>query len=352
MCRWLAFISDEPMLLEDLLINAPHPITQEVHDHYIPGIVRTLDFDERNAPYNLDGFGITWYTKTRSEFDDSVRGPYPALYKTTSIPITDATFNFVCGNTASKCIFAHVRAATRPPVASTNNHPFIFGRHSFMQNGGIANFTDIRLEMLKETSAKYGAMIHGNTDSEHLAALYFTYLGDVDRQYPVEHMKDSMKKAVEFVRDTQIRMLGKEVANSMNLCATDGESLVALRYRNHPTEDPPSLYVSFTAAASLNRKHNDEWNANQNTTSAEHLVKNARHASEVHGQEDMYNPHGYHVIVASEPVTFVEGQWLLLKKGEFLMIGKKRSNETEDKGTNLRNDASEEMEVTFDQLKI
>ena len=74
--------------------------------------------------------------------------------------------------------------------------------------------------MLKETSAKYGAMIYGNTDSEHLAALYFTYLGDIDRQYSVEDMRDAMKKAVEFVRDTQIRVLGKEVSNSMNLCAS------------------------------------------------------------------------------------------------------------------------------------
>ena len=240
--------------------------------------------------------------------------------------------------------------------------------------------------MLKETSAKYGAMVYGNTDSEHLAALYFTYLGDIDRQYSANAMRDAMKKAVEFVRDAQIRVLGKEVSNSMNLCASkapvlghraynwprfliaDGESLVALRYRNHPTEDPPSLYVSFTAAASLNRKHNDEWNANQNTTSAEDLVKNARHASEVHGQEDMDNPHGYHVIVASEPVSklifltryslndryfvdFVEGQWLLLKKGEFIMIGKKSQDAGEGKVTNGTNGTTE-MEITFDQLKI
>ena len=82
-----------------------------------------------------------------------------------------------------------------------------------------------RLEMLKETSAKYGAMIYGNTDSEHLAALYFTYLGDIDRQYPVETMRDAMKKAVEFVRDTQIRLLGKEVSNSMNLCTSKAQIL-------------------------------------------------------------------------------------------------------------------------------
>ena len=82
----------------------------------------------------------------------------------------------------------------------------------------------------------------------------------------------------------------------------------------------------------------------------------------------MDNPHGYHVIVASEPVSklifltryslndryfvdFVEGQWLLLKKGEFIMIGKKSHDAGEGKVTNGTNGTTE-MEITFDQLKI
>lgn len=82
----------------------------------------------------------------------------------------------------------------------------------------------------------------------------------------------------------------------------------------------------------------------------------------------MDNPHGYHVIVASEPVSklifltryslndryfvdFVEGQWLLLKKGEFIMIGKKSQDAGEGKVTNGTNGTTE-MEISFDQLKI
>lgn len=56
---------------------------------------------------------------------------------------TDTTFNFICQNTASKCILAHVRAASGPPIVETNNHPFIFGRHSFMHNGGVTFFPQI-----------------------------------------------------------------------------------------------------------------------------------------------------------------------------------------------------------------
>lgn len=57
--------------------------------------------------------------------------------------LTDPTFTFICGNTSSKTILAHVRAASAPPIVPTNNHPFIFGRHSFMHNGGVTNFAKI-----------------------------------------------------------------------------------------------------------------------------------------------------------------------------------------------------------------
>jgi hypothetical protein len=60
-----------------------------------------------------------------------------------SYSVTDRTFLTVCANTASKCIMAHIRAASRPPVVPTNNHPFVFGRHSFMHNGTVTFFPEI-----------------------------------------------------------------------------------------------------------------------------------------------------------------------------------------------------------------
>jgi predicted glutamine amidotransferase len=57
--------------------------------------------------------------------------------------VTDRTFLTVCANTSSKCIMAHIRAASRPPVVPTNNHPFVFGRHSFMHNGTVTDFPKI-----------------------------------------------------------------------------------------------------------------------------------------------------------------------------------------------------------------
>jgi len=285
-------------------------------------IPRGGDFDQRNVKYNLDGFGLNWYTNTRSKFDDHSYGLYPTLYKTTALPITDPAFISICGNSASKCFLAHVRAATLPPIVSTNNHPFVFGRHSFMHNGGISEFHKVRLEILKKISPEYAAMIYGNTDTEHLAALYFTYLGDIQKQYSAREMKAAMNSAVAEVERIQVCVLGKNTPNSMNLCATDGDSLVALRWRNSGDEPemPPSLYVSYNAAALLDRRHHhNPWNATQIECTPEELTENAKPASE-QLQQSGWNPHGPHVIVASEPANFIANQWSVLKNGQFIMV--------------------------------
>ncbi|KAG6848006.1 hypothetical protein H0H93_004235 [Arthromyces matolae] len=219
---------------------------------------------------NADGFGITWYTESRSDFnpytttkpddehnpdaddhehehehehehddykpteqveeDDKIRieklhinngpifpfvlGPYPAMYKTTiAKPRNDPSFLSLCANVSSKCIFAHLRAAGSPPVASTNNHPFVFGRHSFMHNGGISDFETI-----------FAAMIEGGTDTEHLAAIYMTNLCDpqdargAHKHYPADSMWKALKSAIETVE--KIQKENKKVpANYLNIAA-------------------------------------------------------------------------------------------------------------------------------------
>ena len=108
-----------------------------------------------------------------------------------------------------------------------------------MHNGGISEFPKVvsssyidapirnltervhfrkRLEILKETSPEYAAMIYGNTDTEHLAALYFTYLGDIHKQYSAREMRNAMARAVLRVQAIQVCVLGQNTPNSLNLC--------------------------------------------------------------------------------------------------------------------------------------
>ena len=130
--------------------------------------------------FNCDGFGIGWYTDAQSQFQNKHRlesegqdqrneirniflDTRPALYKTTlanpwvvfySITFNaylsvfrrwDPVFVSLCDNIASHCIVAHMRATlgTDSPASTTNNHPFVFGRHSFMYNGDISGFGKI-----------------------------------------------------------------------------------------------------------------------------------------------------------------------------------------------------------------
>ncbi|KIM47095.1 hypothetical protein M413DRAFT_422785, partial [Hebeloma cylindrosporum] len=229
---------------------------------------------------NADGFGVTWYTDARSQFnplkDESnpgeqavghnrmrnIYGPHPAMYKTTiAQPLYDPSFLSLCANISSKCIFAHLRGAGGPPIATTNNHPFVFGRHCFMHNGWISDFREIRKEMLSHISEGFTAMIEGGTDSEHLAAIYMSYLCEpadfhgADKSYPASSMWKALKSAIQTVEDIQ-RKRGKTAENFLNICATDGESLLALCYRtkNSPSTPPFDLWLSVDVADTLNRK--------------------------------------------------------------------------------------------------
>ena len=137
-----------------------------------------------------------------------------------------------------------------------------------MHNGVISDFIPIRRAMSAKLSDATYANFHGSTDSEHLAALYITYLTDSGNEnsfqdeYTVTGMTEAMYKAVTTVVNLQRTILGdlKRRPNSLNLCATDGTKMVAYRFRNHATSQPPSLYWSNTAGTTLNRKYPDHPN--------------------------------------------------------------------------------------------
>jgi glutamine amidotransferase len=58
-----------------------------------------------------------------------------------------------------------------------------------------------------------------DTDTEHLAALYFTYLGNIQKRYSARDMKDAdvMERADLKVQAIQMQVLGQNTPNSMNL---------------------------------------------------------------------------------------------------------------------------------------
>ncbi|KAI9823931.1 MAG: hypothetical protein M1832_002249 [Thelocarpon impressellum] len=322
MCRWFAYVSPgEDCLLEDVLVTPAHSLAKQVNEHYLPKLLHNEDaagattereIALRNRLLNVDGLGLAWYTDVDLRFGGG-DGPRPALYKTTQPPLHDTNFRSICANTATRACLAHIRAATATAITPVNNHPFVFGRHALMHNGFISDFLAIRRDMTLLMDDDAFANIDGSTDSEHFAALYMTHLAGGrgkagwDEQYSTEHMHVALQRTVDDLIQLQRTKLGPDRAqpSSLNVAATDGERLVAYRFRNHATEQPPSLYYSINAGATLNRKYPDHPDAGRDNP-RQHLLPPEQH--------------GRHVIVASEPCTYRECDWTLLGKNICLAV--------------------------------
>ena len=317
--------------MEDVLISPKHSLAKQVHDHYLPKLIhhhpKNISKEHlitaRNCLFNIDGLGVVWYTSSNADFelgntgesDDGTQkeGLRPAAYKTVQPPLNDMNFRSICANTETRVCLAHIRATSGTGISPLNNHPFIFGRHSFMHNGVVSNFVDIQRDLTRKLSDAAFANISGSTDSEHVAALYMTHLtsgGDkssFEKEYSAQDMAKALHRAVADVIELQRSILGdKAQANSLNLCATDGVKLIAYRFRNHATQEPPSLYYSTKAGTTLNRKYPGD---------PDGIERPGRIATKA--VED----HGKHIIVASEPSTYVEADWELIGKNKMVLAG-------------------------------
>ena len=240
-------------------------------------------------------------------------GPRPTLYKSQSPPINDFNFRSLCENTEAHCVFAHIRASSGTAVTQVNSHPFVFGRHVFMHNGVISNFSTIRRDLTDLLSFDAYCNIFGSTDSEHAAALYITNLsnhGDKstwEKPYPLKAMLAAMQKTVVQILQLQHKKLGAtNTPNSLNFCTTDGTKLLAIRFRNHATQQPPSLYWSEFAGRTLNTKYPGH------PDSKDFINEEA--------MLDSGEKIGKHTIVASEPTTYDEKEWHLIKRNHALLV--------------------------------
>ena len=334
MCRWFVYIGEEPTLLEDVLIKPQHAIVKQIAAHFLPNLHLTYDPHLRRKVYsagiasddhgsnhftNLDGFGVGYYTGVAAEFNhDSVNRP--CTYRNVRPPMNDMNLMALCANTATNCVFAHVRAGTgmTPPV-ETNNHPFVFGRYMFMHNGAVANFSKIKIELLQKVSAKAFKNIFGTTDTEHCAALFFTYLGDDWKaEASLEKLKEcmvSMMKDILALVEKSAEGSGEDLPHSsLNFAVTDGSQVLAVRYSSMDNYEPPSLYYSTKAGPTLNRKYPDH-------PDGKTVEKPAKASTDEHGK---------HVIVASEPNTYKSDDWHLIPPKSFVVIDKELNVNIED----------------------
>ncbi|MDM3869792.1 class II glutamine amidotransferase [Porticoccus sp. W117] len=223
MCRFALYLGNQAIPVSALVTEPEHSL---IHQSY--------KSRERSEPLNGDGFGIAWYADA---------DPEPALFKDISPAWSNANLRHLARVTRSRCILAHVRAATAGlPVTYTNCHPFEEGHLSFMHNGELSCFTHKRRQCLAMLSDRAYGIIKGTTDSEFLFALFLdNYWKLANIEEPLQRMQQGLSATIE-----QVASLCDQKSygtSTLNLVVADGSRAVASRYTDGTPEEANSLYV-------------------------------------------------------------------------------------------------------------
>jgi glutamine amidotransferase len=223
-CRFLAY-KGQPLLMDELIYKPKNSL-----------IKQSAMAHESEEPLNGDGFGIGWYDK-RLDAD-------PGLFVSVRPAWNDRNLRSIAKKIMSPCIFAHVRAASMGDVSESNCHPFHFKHFMFMHNGGIGGFHHIKRFVRRLLSDEIYDWIRGQTDSEHLFALFLENMrrkkvhrnsSEIMAEVLVATIKQIEKiKTVHKIRETSY----------INVCISDGDHIVAIRYVSNKREKAPTLYYS------------------------------------------------------------------------------------------------------------
>ncbi len=226
MCRFLAYIG-KPVLADDLLYRPQHSLIER----------QSLGAQEMSIPINGDGFGISWY--------DYRLDPEPCRFRSVHPSWSDENLRFLAKKVQTPLLFAHVRAATPgSTVEEINCHPFVHGRMTWMHNGMVQDFRKIRRSLLRELKDEAYDSVLGSTDSEHLFGLFLNNLrnpsGDVSTEEMVEAMFSMLDDFNRLLFESDVRE-----HSYLNICLSNGRSLIATRYTTNPRVQPASLYYMF-----------------------------------------------------------------------------------------------------------
>ncbi|MGH2568813.1 MAG: class II glutamine amidotransferase [Bacteroidota bacterium] len=282
MCRFLAY-TGEPILPDELLYRPKNSLILQSHKA-----------KEREEPLNGDGFGIGWYTPEL--------GPTPGIFRS----ITPAWSNINLQNLSQKLragvFFAHVRAATHnTPVLEVNCHPFSYGRLLWMHNGQIGGFPIVKRKLINLLSEERYQMILGTTDTEHAFALFLDYLANPAGSPTLFEMKVALLQMIDAILrlTTDNRV---EETSYLNICVSNGDGLIALRFISDPHKQPHTLYFSQEGKYTL-------------VNGMPQLV------------DTVSTEHG--VIVSSERLTEREKDWNPIPPNHFAMIDRTLSVQEE-----------------------
>ncbi len=226
MCRFIAY-RGTAILLDELLIKPRNSlIRQSIHAR------------ETRQPLNGDGFGLGWYSH---DIDGM-----PGRFVSTRPAWNDQNLYHLAPKIRSSCFFAHIRAASEGGISRQNCHPFIYGRMTFMHNGSVGGFRRLKRTLRKGLRDDIYDWIAGQTDSEHLFALFLDYFYRNKLDGGVKHLAEALRATIAEITELQ-RGAGVGDPLYLNMVVSDGKSIVASRYIGNPAtreDSARSLYYA------------------------------------------------------------------------------------------------------------
>lgn len=274
MCRFLAYIGP-PVLAEDLLYKPKFSLI----------IAQSMQAEEMSVAVNGDGFGLGWYIP---DLD-----PTPCIFRSVKPAWSDMNLKNLAKKVYSPLMFAHVRAASPGSlVEEVNSHPFQCGKLMFMHNGMVGEFAKIRRPILRRLNdVAYDAVL-GSTDSEHLFGLFLNHIEDPNAEVTTDDMVYAMNKMLDDFAEIHAENGLKKHAY-LNLCVTNGKSIVATRYTTNQLVQPSSLYYMY----------GKEYECSS-------------------GECQMIPCDGHPtcIIVASEPFTLRRSDWMKVERNAMMII--------------------------------
>lgn len=273
MCRLIAYLGQQ-LLMENVLIK-PHNslVKQSIHA------------SESTVLTNGDGFGLGWYAPHISI--------EPALFTSIFPAWNDRNLLTLAAKIQAPTFFAHVRSASSCAIGVThyNCHPFIYKQWMFMHNGAINNFNNIKRPLRAMLDIDLYQWIKGDTDSEHLFALFLQLAKNKDISQ-LSIAADVLRETFDVILQL-VKQSGQHGESTLNICLTDGHQLLVSRFCTNRKTTPESLHYSVGSRCTRQGKH--------------HRMLTGK-------------KHHRCILVASEKLTNFESEWQDLPKNHLMLV--------------------------------
>ncbi|GHJ85453.1 hypothetical protein NliqN6_1855 [Naganishia liquefaciens] len=329
MCRFLVYKGTEPIQLSHLVTRPLHSIAVQVFDSRLRFV--------SDRPFNADGFGIGWYEakderharlplvpttadgrhdcdstgkatscnisdvvaqRLKAEAEERER---PCVFKSIHPAWSNANLNRLAEKIRSPLVFAHVRASTMPGAPSEDNcHPWTFGKLMWMHNGQISDFTLIKRRLQNNLSEELFLHPSGYTDSEWAFALFLSKLKDPHaHHFTTMELRTAMLETIAHINTMYKEAITeagrKSSPHLLNFVVSDGENVIATRYISSRTDEASSLFFS------------------SGTTFEEYAEGGHYRMTKADKRENI-------IMIASEPLTFEQKDWMEVKTNTMVVI--------------------------------